>query len=277
MNWYEIQESMPSWIISELSVVVGGLLAKYEFDFLSQTDPFFTNPSGQALLASEVKTAGALNVDSMWYQGSKGPQVLAALYGHSCPTILLSQRYWKIFIEAPNRDGLLTFPFGRNPGRAPHINASCFHEMGHEFVEAIAICLLSTRAPLLPSTPISSDPLPAERVQGAGPRELPEFAANKGFRSAERSTERRMSLRLRKLPPLSYDSSAEQRPISRVLTGHDDADQPIYSPVRVASPEKVARMVEEIAKRELQRAQEEEKKETRRQGSEATLFEIQED
>lgn len=234
----------------EKKVVVGGLLAKYEVDFLCQTDPFFKNPSGQALLATEVKTVGALTTDEMWYHGYKGPRVLAALYGHSCPTFLFSQKYWKVFVEAPDRDRLLTFPFGSIPGRALHINANCFQGMGREFVEAIAICLLSTREPLRPSTPISSNSLSTEGLEASEKIKMTDFGANKGLRSSERAVEERESKRQRQVPPLSFDSLAEQRPASRVLTGYDNAGRPVYLPVRVASPEKVARIVEEIAKRE---------------------------
>jgi hypothetical protein len=99
----------------ETRIVVGGLLVKHEFDLRSNTDPHFENEHGRDLLASEVKTKESFIEGLNWYEHCWGVQVLSALYAFNCPTFLLSQSDWKVFVEKPDRRGILTFPFAQNP------------------------------------------------------------------------------------------------------------------------------------------------------------------
>lgn len=241
---------------SEHKVVVGGLLAKYEYDYLSQTDPFFTNHQGQALLATEVKTAKALDTTRMWYEGCKGAQVLGALYGHSCPTFLLSQKYWKVFIENSNRNGIVTYPFDKTVARDHlKVKANTFKGMGTTLVKVIVLCLLSKREPLYPPSYYVSN------SSSLSAQETPRITLDdsKADRAMMMSNEDKPSKRARlmkRVAPVPYNNPADdeeasrrvsQQPIlSRILWGHTAQNEPIYYPVWIASQEKVARISAEM-------------------------------
>ncbi len=137
----------------ETRIIVGGLLARYEYDLRSQTDPHFINEHGRDLLASEVKTSRTWNTDHMWYHGCRGVQVFSALYAFNCPTLLLSQSHWKLLVENKKRNGILTFPFGTDASAPPLVNASDCLGIGTTFLKAIVICLLSQRPSLLIDSP----------------------------------------------------------------------------------------------------------------------------
>jgi hypothetical protein len=84
---------------SETKIIVGGILARYQYDLRSKTDPHFLNTSGLNLIASEAKTHRTFGLGEMWYHGSRGIQILSALYAFNCPTFLFTQRQWKLFVE----------------------------------------------------------------------------------------------------------------------------------------------------------------------------------
>ena len=71
---------------SETKIIVGGILAKYQYDLRSKTDPHFLSVSGMNLIASEAKTHRTFASGEMWYHGSRGIQILSALYAFNCPT-----------------------------------------------------------------------------------------------------------------------------------------------------------------------------------------------
>ena len=74
---------------SETKIIVGGILARYEYDIRSKTDPHFLNADGVHLIATEVKTRRTFGLGEMWYHSSRGIQVLSALYAFNCPTFSL--------------------------------------------------------------------------------------------------------------------------------------------------------------------------------------------
>ncbi|KAI9339391.1 hypothetical protein BDR26DRAFT_862349 [Obelidium mucronatum] len=130
---------------SETKIIVGGILARYQYDIRSKTDPHFLNVSGKNLIASEAKTNRTFASGEMWYHGPRGIQVLSALYAFNCPTFLFTQRQWKLFVENSDRNSVLTFPYEDKVNHTPHVNSSLVQPMGTTFLKAIVICLLSRR------------------------------------------------------------------------------------------------------------------------------------
>ncbi|KAI8912474.1 hypothetical protein EDD86DRAFT_263139 [Gorgonomyces haynaldii] len=130
---------------SETKIIVGGILARHQYDLRSKTDPHFLNTSGQNLIGSEAKTHLTLRPSDTWYHGSRGVQTLSALYAFNCPTFLFTHRQWKLFVENTERNAILTFPYNDDPEHSDHVNSSLVQPMGTTFLKAIVICLLSQR------------------------------------------------------------------------------------------------------------------------------------
>jgi hypothetical protein len=143
---------------TETKIIVGGILARYQYDLRSKTDPHVLNTSGRNLIASEAKTHRTFGIGEMWYHQSRGIQVLSAMYAFNAPTFLFSHRQWKLFVENTERNAILTFPYNDNPEHTPHVNSSQIEPMGTTFLKAIVICLLSRRVSLdcfdTPKTPV---------------------------------------------------------------------------------------------------------------------------
>jgi hypothetical protein len=217
---------------SETKVIVGGILARYQYDVRSKTDPHFLNINGLHLIASEVKTHRTFAPGEMWYHGSRGIQVLSALYAFNCPTFLFTQRQWKLFVENTARNAILTFPYDDNPDHTPHVNSSLVQQMGTTFLKAIVICLLSRRVSLHESMK-SITLQESSRVKDT-PRKT--IIKPKYFDTPEKPV--RMSSRLLGQPKPSY------------VSGYDAKGQPIYSLVRVVPQEVVTRIEDEIAVQE---------------------------
>ncbi|KAI3646059.1 hypothetical protein MP228_008987 [Amoeboaphelidium protococcarum] len=98
------------------SYIVGGILANSEYDIRGRLDSVFNGWSGNSLLATECKRASAFLPDKMWHHGSRGVQTLSTLFVTGCPTILYSQKAFKIFVENDSRDAVYTW------------TTSCFNE-----------------------------------------------------------------------------------------------------------------------------------------------------
>ncbi len=60
---------------------------------------------------TEVKTNDSFSGASLWFYKSRGTQTLAALYAFNAPTMLLTQRKFKLFVENPARNEVYTFPY----------------------------------------------------------------------------------------------------------------------------------------------------------------------
>jgi hypothetical protein len=130
---------------SEKAVIVGGILAHPEYDVHSRTDAFFLGPTMAPFLATEVKTNQTFPPQEMWYHGCRGVQVLSALYAYNCPTLLITQRQFKLFAENKERTAVFTYPYGTNARHSPHVNASLLQPMGTTLLKVVAICVLSSQ------------------------------------------------------------------------------------------------------------------------------------
>ena len=85
----------------------------------------------------------------MWYHGSRGIQVLSALYAFNAPTFLFTQKQWKLFVENKERNAVLTYPYNDDVNHTPHVNSSLVYPMGTTFLKTIVICLLSRKGSLV--------------------------------------------------------------------------------------------------------------------------------
>jgi hypothetical protein len=232
---------------SETKIIVGGILAQYQYDLRSKTDPHFLSINGLNLIASEAKTHRTFAPRDMWYHCSRGIQTLSALYAFNCPTFLFTQRQWKLFVENTERNAVLTFPYNDNIDFTPHVNSSLVQPMGKTFLKAIVICLLSRRVSVEESKK-SITLQESSRIKET-PRKT--IIKQTYFNTPEKP--KRQSARLRGKPKPSY------------VSGYDDKGQPIYTYIRVVPQEVVARIEDEITVQE--------KKEYEKQTSAVTLVE----
>ena len=213
-------------------IIVGGILARYQYDLRSSTDPNFSNTEERYLIASEVKTQRTFASGEMWYHGARGIQVLSAMYAFNCPTFLLTQKQWKLFVENGERNAILTFPYGDTADDDPHVKSTLVQSMGTTFLKAIVICLLSQRVPL---------------VQSKESSQIAETPKNEEVKSEYlRSSKKRQKLAapLKKTPG-PYNVKKEPSFVSGYIDG-----QPIYSEVRILTQEAVSRIEDEITLQE---------------------------
>ena len=235
---------------SETKIIVGGILARYQYDLRSKTDPHFLSSSGINLIASEVKTHRTFAPGEMWYHGSRGIQILTALYAFHCPTFLLTQSQWKLFVENRERNAILTFPYNDNANHTPHVNSSLVHSMGTTFLKAIVICLLSRRD----SLEGSSEAVSIEESMQVKETPKKTIIKPKYFDTPEKPT--------KQFADVQHPVSGKKIP--SFVSGYAQG-QPIYTLVRIVPQDVVARIEDEIALQE--------KKEYQKQTSEMTLFE----
>lgn len=228
---------------SEKKIIVGGILAKHEYDIRSRSDPLFSSLSGTNLIATEVKTHQSFGDGEMWYHKSRGIQVLTALYAFNCPTFLFSQKQWKLFVENKERNSVFTYPYGDEASHSTHVNSSQVYPMGTTFLKAIVICLLSERnseeTPILLSTAMETPPKQIIKQQY--------------FDTVEKQQ--------KYFTRSSVPKNVKTKPT--FISGYKD-ELPVYSEIRVHSDEVVARIEDEIILSE--------KVELEHQASESTLF-----
>lgn len=237
---------------SETKIIVGGILARYQYDLRSKTDSHFLNTGGLNLIASEAKTHRTFAPGEMWYHGSRGIQVLSALYAFNCPTFLFTQRQWKLFVESSDRNAILTFPYDDNDNHTPHVNSSLVQPMGTTFLKAIVICLLSRRVSLEGS-------MKAVTIQESSQvKETPKKTIIKPKYFDTPDKPKRQSARLQKGTKLESGKK-----IPSFISGYADG-QPIYTTIRVVPQDIVAGIEDEISIQE--------KKEYQKQTSEMTLL-----
>ncbi|EPZ36494.1 hypothetical protein O9G_005506, partial [Rozella allomycis CSF55] len=217
---------------SETKIIVGGILARYQYDLRSKTDPHFFGINGKNLIASEAKTHRTFAPGEMWYRSSRGIQVVSALYAFNCPTFLFTQRQWKLFVENVDRNAILTFPYDDNPDYTHHINSSLVQPMGKTFLKAIVLCLLSRRD----SLDQTIQELTLKECSNVIDTPKDSIIKPKYFETSDKP--KTQSARFLGEPKPSY------------LSGYDDKGQPIYSLVRVVPQEVVARIEDEIAVQE---------------------------
>lgn len=238
---------------SETKIIVGGILARYEYDVRSKCDPHFLNADGVHLIAVEAKTRRTFGLGEMWYHSSRGIQVLSALYAFNCPTFLFTQGQWKLFVENNERNSILTFPYDDEIDHSPHVNSSLVQPMGTTFLKAIVVCLLSKRDSLVESMKAVSIEESSQVIET--PKKT--IIKPKYFDTSEKS--QRQSARLQKSSGSNYGKKQPS-----FVSGYIDG-QPLYTTVRVLPQEVVSRIEDEITLQE--------KAEFKQQASEVTLFE----
>jgi hypothetical protein len=223
--------------ISERTVGVGGFLAEPEYDFRSRTDLSFDIKSKTAL-ATEVKTVISFAPGHPWYGKSRTAQVLCALYSYNCPTLLLTQSYWKLFVENKKRNCVYTFP--TDSELAPNLqNVGC-EPVGSAFITALVIILL----PHVKEAEVIGKGKTPERVMLKTDLVTPS-KESKTPGTGIRQSSRIAALKSRRLPASQESSSAprdETAPLAyevqpTFIAGHDKAGAAIYLPVRIIPAE----------------------------------------
>jgi hypothetical protein len=238
---------------SETRIIVGGILARYEYDVRSKCDPHFLSADGAHLIASEVKTRRTFGLGEMWYHSSRGIQVLSALYAFNCPTFLFTQGQWKLFVENNERNSILTFPYDDEFDHSPHVNSSLVQPMGSTFLKAIVVCLLSKRSSLVETNNAISIQESSQLMET--PKKT--IIKPKLFDSLEKP--KRRSARLQNASGATYRKKQPS-----FVSGYIDG-QPLYTLVRVLTKEVVSRIEDEISFQE--------KAEVNRHASEVTQLE----
>ncbi len=213
---------------SESKVIVGGILVHYQYDLRGSTDPRFVHPRTKlGIIASEVKTDKTFGEGAIWYHQSRGVQVLSTLYAHNCPTFLLTQSSWKLFVENTDWNAVLTFPFSMVAG-VHELEASCqLMGVGETFMKAIVICLLSEK----PNPTSLKRPVP-------------------GATSTSSVATDKTPLRSLKRRPTPYSSDGNPHaPAPKYISGQIRGRQR-YSIIRIYSEETVSKWEDEIAQEE---------------------------
>ncbi|KAJ3413504.1 hypothetical protein HDV05_007887 [Chytridiales sp. JEL 0842] len=246
---------------SETKIIVGGILARDHYDLRSSADPRFSLRNGATLIASEVKTMQSFPPGHMWYHSSRGVQVLSALYAFNGPTLLLTQKQWKLFVENADRNSVLTFPYGDTHQHSRHVKSSMMEPMGKSFLKALVICLLSKRSSVENWTTV------ANSVQELSKTPQKTTVKEKYFDTTEKP--RRQSARLRE----ALDDVIPSKKRPSFFSGYVDG-QKVYAQVRVVAEDIVARIEGDIALEEkLERQREPISMEGQRETSSMTLFE----
>ena len=216
---------------SEKRIGVGGMLVREHLNVFGKTDPYFQNEFGRSVLASEVKTDQAFPMGTFWHRGFRGPQVLGTLYGHDCPTLLFSQRHFKIFWESILRDMVFTYPADQDREQSQFLNASLTAPMGRDFLKVILICLLSPRSicaqePGLADVAVRS-PLKTPKVRK--PLSRLKNSAKRPRIQHKKTSECEGASEQKANPPLKAVTP-------KFISGLRDG-QPVYTEIRVASDE----------------------------------------
>ena len=215
---------------SQRKVIVGGFMAKDEFDYRSQTDTLFYNSLNMLnLLATEVKRDAGFGDGDMWYHDERSCQLFAAMYAFNCPTLMITPTRWKLIVENKARDQVLTLPFHSDPNEALHVNASAIGGVGRVLVDVIVICLLSKRR-RPPNAQLA-------RIVTESAVVTPTASRTK---ETQKDTSRRPSKRVKAL-------RGDPRPLNpRFLAGVHDDGSPIYKEVRILPEEQVLELEQEI-------------------------------
>ena len=132
-----------------LKAIVGGILSLHEYDMRSTADTCFTKDdgSGHIMLSSECNTRLTFPPRDVYYHDTRGCQSFCALYAFGAPTLLYTQRHWKLLVENGKRNRILTFPYSKDSNVTPHVKSTLMEPMNENIQKVILICLLATRAP----------------------------------------------------------------------------------------------------------------------------------
>ena len=127
-------------------IIVGGILAREEYDIRGQTDPSYMNFDGDFVFATVIKTHESFGEQQMWYHKSRAAQIFSTLFAFNCPTFQLTHRQLKLFAENPSRNLRLTFPYNSKPSYSPHLASTLVQPMGTTLLKAMTICILAKPA-----------------------------------------------------------------------------------------------------------------------------------
>lgn len=127
------------------SIMISGMLMNPNLYCRSQRDTaIFSIRDKIPVIATEIKRYKSYNGSDVWYRGSRGVQTLMALFSYVCPTFLLTQRIYKLFIENPERNLIYTFPYGDDSSKSNHENSCFMNPVGRDLIKLIYL-LLSAR------------------------------------------------------------------------------------------------------------------------------------
>lgn len=142
--------------IGHIPYAVGGLLAESEYCIVGRTDSCFTDAESHHILRTEFKTDLAWPLSRTYYHGSRGPQLFGNLFAVSnqiCPVLLLTQKQFKLFMQNPDRDSILTFP----------TLYATLATNTDSFLQILGICALAAR-PSMESTSPAPVPTSSELI-----------------------------------------------------------------------------------------------------------------
>ena len=226
---------------SQEKIIVGGILAKSELDIRGNSDPLFIDSASKArrryLLASEIKRATMYSKGHKWYNGTRGLQTLMALFNCNCPTILLTQEHFCLFLESEDRREIFKFPsssqYGIDTDYRHHSTISSDTRV--DLLQVLVICLLSERNKdleiddLLEKVTISSSTFTPVKEHKAEPLVPPSSTQQlKGKPESSRSSDR----------------IGNQRNAS-YLSGYVDGVA-VYTEIRVYDEDQIARIEKDI-------------------------------
>ena len=127
--------------LSVLMYGIGGLLADSNYGYRGITDSCIYNcVTGSMILKTEFKTILTFPLFHVWYHGSRGAQLFGAFYSENivAPTLLLTQRQFKVFIESKTRKAIMAFP----------ANSNMVHSQNSDFLTVLVIFVVAARIPL---------------------------------------------------------------------------------------------------------------------------------
>jgi hypothetical protein len=216
---------------SELAV--GGFLAEYEYAVRSVPDVSFYNWDNpkETILATEIKKRKAFDGESLWHHDSRGAQIFCAVYAFNAPTLLVSPKQYKLFIENKDRTEVLTFPHVPHPTvkTSTYLQSTATGSTGPNLLRIIVICLLSCKSKQSKETRYSS-PI-STRLEDE----------NYLQDSASKRTKREHDL-------LKSSAEAVDVVIPSYVVGSDDSGNPIRRLIYVISSEQLEEFDEQIDK-----------------------------
>jgi hypothetical protein len=212
--------------IGERIAVVGGMLVRPKFDISGRIDPSFHNANNQPVLGSEIKTESTFPAGAFWHRAQRASQTFAALYSLGSPIVLFTPQHFKFFFENEERDRVYTFPADQDPEASRFLNASLMGAMGRDFLKAITITLLSSRA-------LCADEHVKPDVEASSSVKTPN--SRKPLRTPENSAEKAStSTGAQRVSQTRAHPSAKAR-APKFVSGYHEG-KPVYTEIRVAAP-----------------------------------------
>jgi hypothetical protein len=140
--------------------IVRGILAREEYAVQAKLGVVLENLQGSAILASLVKTERQFPDDEFYYRDTRGVQLFTTIYAKFCPTLLVTPKKFKLFVENSERTQIYTFPSkweieeGEEEMLSEFVHSTAVSEMNEDLIKIIVI---SCMAPERQRAKISSD------------------------------------------------------------------------------------------------------------------------